>query len=403
MSKRTVAWVLGSLALFMLWQLMTPQRPKPAVVVPISDACAAGPGIPDTVETVPGELLLDARQADWPQLQQDLHRLAPQAEVEKVSRFDDEIMVTLRVPDDQVDSTVAALEQDARVEDAEPDYVMHAYNGPDDPLYKYQWNMRKVGAEKAWRVSTGKGVVVAVIDTGVAYEEYGDKFHRCEDFKPETFVPGHNFCNNSPHANDDHAHGTHVAGTIAEATNNGIGAVGLAPDAKIMPVKVLSANGGGSIGNIADGIRWAADHGADVINMSLGGPFGPPALRKACSYAAKRHVVIVCASGNNKSTNVGYPAAFPECIAVSAVRDDNTLTFYSNRGKRIDIAAPGGDLQVDQNEDGYPDGILQNTIEPMHPEKQGYYQFQGTSMASPHVAAAAALLEELGVNQPEAV
>ncbi|HPZ10194.1 MAG TPA: S8 family serine peptidase, partial [Candidatus Eremiobacteraeota bacterium] len=112
---------------------------------------------------------------------------------------------------------------------------------------------------------------------------------------------------------------------------------------------------------------------------------------------------IVCAAGNSSSTRIGYPAAYPECIAVSAVRYDKEITFYSNRGKDIDIAAPGGDLRVDQNGDGKKDGVLQNTIARMNPATDDYYLFQGTSMASPHVAGVAAMVVSLGVTNPKAV
>lgn len=390
------------------WMLMHP----PATPVPPRvrvDADAAGPALeasPGTYE--PGEVLVEARESAVARIDANLRRHIPEesCEVRPASHMGDEVMVRVHVPQGEEQAAIAWLSSEPGVDSAEPDYLAHAYGDPvkepNDPLWPYLWNMRKVNALQAWRVSTGKGVVVAVIDTGVAYEDYKD-FHRCEDFLPETFVPGYNAINQSEHANDDHAHGTHVAGTIAEATNNALGAAGLAPDAKIMPVKVLRGNGSGTMGAIADGIRWAADHGANVINMSLGGPFGNSALHDAVKYAYRKGVVIVCAAGNSSSTSVGYPASYPECICVSSVRDDNQLAWYSNRGKRIDIAAPGGDLTVDQNNDGYLDGILQNTIERQNPGKEGYFLFQGTSMASPHVAAAAALVEALGITNPAAV
>jgi serine protease len=181
---------------------------------------------------------------------------------------------------------------------------------------------------------------------------------------------------------------------VAEATNNNEGVAGLAFDASIMPLKVLSAQGSGSSADIANAIRWAADHGANVINMSLGSSVPSEVIRNACKYAKKKNVVIVCAAGNGFGEPVGYPAAFPECIAVSSVGPTGNLAFYSSYGKQVALAAPGGDTT-----NGPQDGILQNTN---FPEDQGgkgddYYFFQGTSMASPHVAAVAALIEAQGV------
>ncbi|HLJ53386.1 MAG TPA: S8 family serine peptidase, partial [Chthonomonadaceae bacterium] len=201
--------------------------------------------------------------------------------------------------------------------------------------------------------------------------------------------------------NDDQGHGTHVAGTIAESTNNGEGVAGLAFEAKIMPLKVLSASGSGRTTDIAEAIRWAADHGANVINMSLGGPLPDKLMSSACEYAHNKGVTIVCAAGNSGREGVGYPAAYKDCIAVSAVGPKGDLSFYSSWGRQVAIAAPGGDKQVG----GDAGGILQNTV---LPDDSGamtddYYAFQGTSMASPHVAAVAAMIVSEGVKNPDDV
>jgi len=266
---------------------------------------------------------------------------------------------------------------------------------PNDPLFDDQWNLQMVGAEKAWeKKATGKGIVVAVIDTGVASEE-DSKCRLAQDFSGTTFAKGYDFVNHDEHPYDDHGHGTHVAGTIAETTNNALGAAGLAFEASIMPLKVLDAFGSGSTANIADAIRYAADHGAKVINMSLGGPYPDRLMENACQYAKKKGVLIVCAAGNSMGGPVGYPAAFPECLAVSSVGPTGELAFYSSIGKEVGIAAPGGDKTY-----GDQDGIIQNTVVE---GKDDYYSFQGTSMASPHVAAAAALAMARGVTDPDEV
>lgn len=274
---------------------------------------------------------------------------------------------------------------------------------PNDPRYGEQWNFQMVGAEAAWRRSRGTGVVVAVIDTGVSGTASG-KGQACRDFGTTAFTAGYDFVNNDADPYDDHGHGTHVAGTIAEATNNAEGVAGLAYGATIMPLKVLSAAGSGTSADIADAIRWAADKGAHVINMSLGSPFPDAVIRNACTYASKKGVVIVAAAGNSGKQGVGYPAAYSECIAVSSVGPSGKLAGYSSWGKQVALAAPGGDIggYADRDESA---GILQNTNLPVEfgGQGDGYYAFQGTSMASPHVAAAAALVMAQGIKDPAKV
>ncbi|HTA20489.1 MAG TPA: S8 family peptidase, partial [Polyangia bacterium] len=265
---------------------------------------------------------------------------------------------------------------------------------PNDPCWKYQWHLRQVGLPDAWKLGTGEGIVVAVIDTGVT---------KVGDLAQTTFVPGYNFVGNNANAADDHGHGTHVAGTIAQSTNNKRGVAGVAPDVSIMPLKVLTARGSGSVAGIAQAIRWAADHGANVINMSLGGPSPIGTMASAVKYARGKGVVVVAAAGNDGHGRVGYPAKYPGVVAVAATQFDESTTFYSNWGPEVDIAAPGGNVRVDQNGDGKPDGVLQHTIVPGNISKQDYLWFMGTSMATPHVAGVTALIMGAGVRSPDAV
>src|SRR5262249_22489800 len=203
-------------------------------------------------------------------------------------------------------------------------------------------------------------------------------------------VTGWNFVTRNEHANDDQGHGTHVAGTIAQSTNNGIGGAGLAFHARLMPVKVLNESGWGTTAGGAHGIRWAAEPGAHVINLSLGGPRNSRVLQKAIDYAVSRGVVVVAAAGNTGG-RVQFPGASDGVIGVSASDPDDKIAKFSSRGDGVDISAPGVN-------------VTQQTICNKGREKCfNFSSYNGTSMASPHVAGAAALVVSLGVTDPVAV
>lgn len=279
-----------------------------------------------------------------------------------------------------------------------------AQNAVNDPLYQFQWHFTQVNAEEAWKSSTGRDVVVAVIDTGVASSDNKARnIKAARDLKGTTHVAGYDFVDKSDFVFDGHGHGTHVAGTIAQTTNNKYGVAGLAYNAKIMGLRVLNSQGFGQVADIADAVRFAADNNAQVINMSLGGPLPSLVLKRAIDYAYKKGVTTVAAAGNGGRRSPSYPAAYDHVISVAATQFDRSTTFYSQWGTYVDIAAPGGNTRVDQNKDGRPDGVLQETLKDGRTDVHDFQLYMGTSMASPHVAAGAALIISQGVTHPDKV
>jgi serine protease len=328
--------------------------------------------------------------------------------------------------DESVAAAVKRLRRQTGVAYAVPNYIAHVAGGafyPDDGgrvdraqgWERMQWNMLPgagVNAPEAWanllavHRAGGKGVVVAVLDTGVAYRDWG-AFERSPDFGRTHFVAPYDFVAGNRYPLDRNGHGTFVAGIIAESTNNGIGLTGLAYGASIMPVRVLDASGEGDESTIARGIRYAVDHGAQVINLSL--EFLPsqvrsgadiPQIVNAIGYAHRRGVTVVGAAGNDETDQIAYPARAPGVISVGATTRDRCLADYSNGGSGLDIVAPGGgdDAILTGEPDCHPErglpSIYQLTLTaPPHWGRFGYPSYYiGTSMASPEVAATAALV-----------
>ncbi len=332
----------------------------------------------------------------------------------------------IKIPRDKtVEEMVEIYRCDPNVEYAESNTILHAFWTPNDPFFSYQWHFdaNHLNMPAAWNIEQGgnSSVVVAVVDAGVAYEDYaipssemfevssGDgRYHRAPDLANTNFVAGYDFINNDSHPNDENSHGTHVTGTIAQSTNNGLGCAGMAFRSSIMPVRVLDHTGSGPSSAIADGISFATQNGADVINMSLGGEpgnsSGMETVHQAIINAVNQGVVVVAATGNNNASSISYPAGFSECIAVGATDYLDQRAPYSNWGSGIDIVAPGGDISADRNGDGKADGVLQQTysvsndgVNLAQVDSFAYWFFNGTSMASPHVAGLVALMISHGI------
>lgn len=260
----------------------------------------------------------------------------------------------------------------AGVRFAEPNAIRTLNRTPDDPVIRQQWALRNIQAFDAWDITTGADITIAILDTGVS------------DSHPELkgrVLDGYDFYNNRPDAGDDEGHGTYTAGVAAAEGNNGVGIAGVCWSCKILPVKVLGSRGDGDDATIAQGIRWAADQGARIISMSLGGTVDTQVLREAVDYARSRNVLVIAASGNGQArgNRPSYPAAYSDVLAVSATDGSDTVTGFSTTGDFVDISAPGV-------------GVW-STV--WTPSGDSYAAANGTSAACPYVAGAAALILSL--------
>ncbi|MDX1535566.1 MAG: S8 family peptidase [Candidatus Spechtbacterales bacterium] len=247
---------------------------------------------------------------------------------------------------------------------------------PSQPAQTMEWGVDRIDADLTWGTSTGSGVNVAVIDTGIDLDHADLNVVRGVDC-----TKGPN-CDKGGSGDDDNGHGTHVAGIIG-ALNNDIGVVGVAPDANLYGVKVLNSKGSGFLSDVIEGIEWSVNNGADVINMSLGSSSSSQAMHDAVDAAYNAGVVIVASAGNSgdgdpNTNDVGYPAKYSSVIAISATASDDSTPSWSSEGAEVEVAAPGVNVRSTWN-----DGL--------------YYTASGTSMASPHTAGTVALMLSNGV------
>jgi serine protease len=312
---------------------------------------------------------------------------------------------------------IKALRQREDVRYAEPNYIRKAFATPNDTFFNLQWHYEQIGLPQAWDLTTGSDqVIVAVVDSGVLTNHpdltaklTGTGYDFVSDFNSAGDGDGIDDDPDDPgdQANQDGSssfHGTHVAGTIAAATQNNSGVAGAGWQTRVMAIRALGLNGQGVDYDIAQGIRYAAglpndsvlvpDRPADVINLSLGGRTNSQVIAEAVKEARDQGIIIIAAAGNNASSQPTYPAANTGVVWVSAVDFAADLAFYSNYGDTIDVAAPGGDTSKDLNADGYGDGVLSILGDDSSGSIEMIYGFyQGTSMAAPHVAGVAALMK----------
>jgi subtilisin family serine protease len=285
--------------------------------------------------------------------------------------------ILLTIPDGEAQAVINYLANQEDVNYVEPNYHMEATEIiPNDPGWSNQYNLSAIRAPAGWSINSGAvWVTIAILDSGI------DLSH------PDLFVrilPGYDFVNNDNDPQDDNGHGTHVAAIAAASSNNNVGIAGVNWGANIMPIKVLDASAMGTYANLAAGIVWATDHGAQVINLSLGGASPSFVLLDAVNYAYQRGVILVGSTGNAGIPAVLYPAAYDPVIAIGATDINNDWAGFSNHGQEIDLVAPGMNIYSAFTGGGY-----------------GYRS--GTSMAVPHVSGLAAILIGIPGNGPTGV
>lgn len=272
----------------------------------------------------------------------------------------------LKVSQPALEKVLEALSRDNRVEFAEKDYIAQAVGTANDPYYTsgQEWYLGKIQAPSAWDITTGtSSLVVAVIDTGANYSH--------PDLQGK-LLAGYDFVNSDTDPNDDNGHGTGTSGIVGANSNNSTGMASVAWNVSILPLKVLDASGSGSYSNIAMAINYAADNGARIINMSLGGTYNSSTVQSAVNYAWSKGVVLIAAAGNNGNSTTFYPAACNNVVAVAATDSTDTRTSWSNYGSYVDLSAPGANILTTYN--------------------SGYSSVNGTSFSSPITAGIAALV-----------
>ncbi|MBP2000030.1 thermitase [Paenibacillus shirakamiensis] len=267
-------------------------------------------------------------------------------------------------------SMLKQYSESEHIEIAEPNHVYKAFYTPNDPYFaNYQYGPQRVLAPSAWNITQSSSTIkIAVVDTGVQpnHPELAGKL-----------LPGYNYVDGNTNTADGNGHGTHVAGIAAASTNNGVGIAGMAPLASIIPIRSLDNNGSGLTSSVANGIVYAANNGANVVNLSLGSPANDSFLQAAVQYAWDRGAVVIAAAGNDNSSTPVYPAFLSGVVSVASTNASDVKSSFSNYGYWVDVAAPG-------------DQILSTYL------TSSYAYLSGTSMSTPHVSGLAALLASQG-------
>ncbi len=274
----------------------------------------------------------------------------------------------VRVPKDKVEELTGRLQKNLLIEYAEQDYLADIFEIPNDPEFQNQWGLSKIEVSGAWDVTHGASDVdIAIVDTGINadHPDLASKVTSSVNCTIASSCP-------SVAVVDPNGHGTHVSGIASAVTNNSLGVAGASWEGRLMSVKVLNDNGSGYYSWVANGIVWAVDNGAEVINLSLGGSYPSSTLKNAINYAWNNGTVVVVAAGNQGRSFPRYPAYYSNSIAVAATDENDQRASFSNYGTWVDVAAPG--------------------ISILSTYRGAYEYFSGTSMSTPFVSGLAALL-----------
>jgi thermitase len=342
---------------------------------PAPDPAASVTALPDAGEVIPGEVVVGFHELARGQEALRSRGLVAERVTEGSAPF--AVVATGGRP---IDEVAAELRADPAVAFAEPNYVVRLADegevavAVNDPQSPNQYSLDQMRVRSAWSFSTGAANVIAVLDTGVQFN-HPDLAGR--------LLPGRDFAYGDMDAADDNGHGTWVSGIIAANANDGYGMAGISWSDKILPVKIMTREGTGSTIDLADGIMWAADHGADVINMSVGGFPYSQAIQNAVTYAWDKGAVLVGAAGNNRRSETFYPASYDNVVSVTATQVNDEFSNWSSWGPKVDVSAPGSSVLVTN---------CYTCTYGDHDSWGSHTYISGTSFAAPNVSGVIALI-----------